>query len=116
MPVTNSSRAIGWKASLALVAIAVLGALALASPKPAHAGQCHSLAQSISKLNHVSCKTARKLVNTAYRTVSNIPECKGRDSSTNFRGWKFKATSRKYIIVRVTKGTKSFILSGGGTC
>ena len=116
MPVTDSVRPVSWKVLLAVVAIAAFGALALVSPRAADAGQCHSLAQNITKLNHVSCKTARKLVNSAYRAGADIPECKGRDSSTHFRGWKFKATNRKIIVVRVTKGNKSFILSGGGVC
>ena len=116
MPVTVSVRSDSWKLALAVVAIAAFGALALVSPRAADASQCHSLAQNITKLNHVSCKTARKLVNSAYRAGANLPECKGRDSSTHFRGWKFKATSRKIIVIRVTKGNKSFVLSGGGAC
>ena len=100
----------------ALLAVLVVALIVFALPRPAEAGSCHSLAQSITKLNHVSCKTARKLVNSAYRAGAEIPECKGRDSSTHFRGWKFKAINRKIIVVRVTKGNKSFILSGGGVC
>lgn len=107
---------ITWDRTAALLAVLAVALIAFALPKPAKAGSCHSLAQNITKLNNVSCKTARKLVNSAYRAGADIPECKGRDSSTHFRGWKFKAINRKIIVVRVTKGSKSFILSGGGAC
>lgn len=104
-----------WGRSIALLAIIAIATVVFSSPKGAEAGTCHSLAQNITKLKNASCKGAKHLVNSAYRQGVNIPECKG-DTVIRFRGWKFKAIGSRDITVRVTKDTKRFILSGGGTC
>lgn len=107
---------ITWGRAIALLAVIAIAVVAFASPRGAEAGSCHSLAQNITKLKHVSCKSARRLVNSAYRAGVEIPECKGRDANAHWKGWKFKAIDNRGIIVRVTKGNKRFILSGGGAC
>lgn len=100
----------------ALVALCFSAALALSGPSPAEARTCHTAAQSITKLKNVSCKRAKKVANRANRAGgTEIPECRG-EPVEKWHGWKFKATGNRGIVIRVSKGNRRFLLSGGGAC
>lgn len=83
-------------------------------------GSCHTAAQSIVNRKNISCRKARHVANDFQKRLIPAPECKG-DHSKRWNGWKLTAKPTFHgkiqgIGTKFTKGGKSFVLTGGGTC
>jgi hypothetical protein len=83
---------------------------------------CHTAAQTVSKLQGISCRGAVNVVEAAYGTVQpHFPECPG-DGARQFGSWRLTAhplnpgTAHPGIGTRFSKAGKSFLVTGGGVC
>lgn len=127
MKLTHAGPAALFAAAVAVVLGALLPSTALAEGAPAasRAGtevraRCHTPAQSIVHRKNVSCRRAKKVARRFQNTLIPAPECQG-DRSKTWNGWKLTARPTVYghtegIGTRFSKGNRSFVLTGGGTC
>jgi len=125
----------GSTITVAAVTVALLGMLLLVGSMAASApaqtasststrGACHTASQSVIKRKNISCKSAIKVANkvakAAYKAGKSLPDCKG-DGSKRVSGWKVSAKpsgsgSFQAVGTKFSKGSKSFVASGGGSC
>lgn len=91
--------------------VVIFAAFGAATPSSASA-VCNNGVQSITKRKSISCSEAIRV----SRFFETMPECRG--DVTRRRGWTARGIGRpgEGIAARVSKGSRSFVIAGGGLC
>jgi hypothetical protein len=78
---------------------------------------CHTVAQGITNRHGISCVRARQVANRARKALGAFPECTG-EPPKYWHEWTLIGSTVGGIGIGTTftKGSRSFLLSGGGTC
>ena len=103
------------------IAGAIAAALLVAAPQAQAVDHpqpraCLAVTQGVTEMKGISCRNARKVARAYYRAdLPRRPECRGQ-GSIRWNGWRVTGVGTLGIATRFRKGTRSFLLSGGGTC
>lgn len=97
--------------------VVVLSASSASLPAAASAAACHTDAQNITLLKGISCQAARRVATAARNSLGPLPECTG-EAPKIWHGWSLVGSTKGGIGIATTftKGSRSFLLAGGGTC